>query len=182
MKDLQNWRQEIKSIPNLLSLSRILLIPFFLLFAFQEQYLWATSVIILSGLTDFLDGQIARRFNQITALGKLLDPVADKLTQLVLIIALGIHRPWVWLVVILFILKEAIMIYLGLIGLRAGVKLDGAKWYGKVCTAVIYVGMILLLAWPSIPEPWVILIFILVSYFLFQALILYSLEYRRMLN
>ena len=70
------------TVPNLLSLIRILLIPVFALLFYQGQVLWAVFVLFLSGLSDFFDGKIARRFNQISALGKILDPVADKLTQI----------------------------------------------------------------------------------------------------
>ena len=67
------------TVPNLLSVIRILLIPVFAVLFYDGEYLWAVFVLFLSGLSDFLDGKIARRFNQVSALGKVLDPVADKL-------------------------------------------------------------------------------------------------------
>ena len=98
MKQLSNWRKEIRTIPNLLSLFRVVLLPFYLYLVAQHSFYLAGVIIAISGLTDFLDGFIARRFNQITELGKILDPVADKLTQLFLILSMAWQRPLIWLV------------------------------------------------------------------------------------
>ena len=76
------------TIPNLLSLIRILLIPVFGVLFYQGEIAWAVVVLVLSGLTDFFDGKIARRFNQISALGKILDPIADKLTQITIAVVI----------------------------------------------------------------------------------------------
>ena len=76
------------TIPNLLSFLRIVIVPVFAYFFMQGQYGWAVFMLVLSGLSDFFDGKIARRFNQISALGKILDPVADKLTQIILAVLL----------------------------------------------------------------------------------------------
>lgn len=89
MKQLSNWRKEIRTIPNLLSLFRVVVLPFYLYLVAQHSFYLAGVIIAISGLTDFLDGFIARRFNQITKLGKILDPVADKLTQLFLILSMA---------------------------------------------------------------------------------------------
>ena len=70
------------TIPNLLSLLRIIVIPFFAYFFIKGNALWAIIVLFLSGVSDFLDGKIARKFNQVSDLGKVLDPVADKLTSI----------------------------------------------------------------------------------------------------
>ncbi|MBQ2092705.1 MAG: CDP-alcohol phosphatidyltransferase family protein, partial [Clostridia bacterium] len=74
--------KDAKTIPNLLSLIRIILVPFFVYFFVTKRYLIAVIIILISGLSDAFDGKIARHFNQISKLGKLLDPAADKLTQI----------------------------------------------------------------------------------------------------
>ncbi len=121
----------------------------------RQSFYIAGAVIVVSGLSDYLDGVIARRYNQVTDLGKVLDPFADKLTQLFLILSMAWYRPWLWLLFGLFLIKEGFMFVAGLIGLSKNIKLSGAKWYGKVATAVIYVGMILLLLFPELPTLWV---------------------------
>ncbi|KXA10189.1 putative CDP-diacylglycerol--glycerol-3-phosphate 3-phosphatidyltransferase [Enterococcus faecium] len=180
MKISTNWRKEIQTIPNLLSIFRILLLPIYLYFVLRQSFYVAGAVIVVSGLSDYLDGVIARRYNQVTDLGKVLDPFADKLTQLFLILSMAWYRPWLWLLFGLFLIKEGFMFVAGLIGLSKNIKLSGAKWYGKVATAVIYVGMILLLLFPELPTLWVRVIFAVITYGLLQSFILYAVEYRKM--
>ena len=148
--------KEIFNIPNTLSYIRVLLIPVFVaIFLTAEtvtDYYWAAGIVVLSGLTDFVDGYIARHFNQITDLGKLIDPVADKLTQLALVICMCMKYQLIWGVIVIFLAKDTFMAVMGFYLLKKyNRKLDGAKWYGKVCTAVFYVVMIMLLAFPTIP-------------------------------
>ena len=76
------------TVPNLLSLIRILLVPVFAVLFYQGHVLWAVFVLFLSGVSDFFDGKIARRFHQVSALGKVLDPVADKITQITIAVML----------------------------------------------------------------------------------------------
>lgn len=180
MKISTNWRKEIQTIPNLLSIFRILLLPIYLYFVLRQSFYVAGVVIVVSGLSDYLDGVIARRYNQVTDLGKVLDPFADKLTQLFLILSMAWYRPWLWQLFGLFLIKEGFMFVAGLIGLSKNIKLSGAKWYGKVATAVIYVGMILLLLFPELPTLWVRVIFAVITYGLLQSFVLYAVEYRKM--
>lgn len=112
MKLTSNWRKEIGTIPNLLSIFRVVLLPFYFYFVLEQSFMLAGILIALSGITDFLDGFIARKFNQITELGKLLDPVADKLTQLVLILSMAWYRPMIWWIFGLFLIKEGFMFLL----------------------------------------------------------------------
>lgn len=140
------------TIPNLLSYFRIFLIPIFAyvyLAAEQIQdYYLAAAVIALSGMTDLFDGKIARKFNQITELGKFLDPLADKLTQGAMVLCLASRFPLMWMLVGIFVVKEGFMGVMGLILLRRGKKLDGAMWFGKVCTALLYIVVFALLLLP----------------------------------
>lgn len=154
-KDLfKNWN----TVPNWLSFARIIMVPIFAyLFlndGIKNNIIWAVFVLALSGLSDFLDGKIARRFNQISDLGKVLDPVADKLTQITIAVLLYIKFSsssesliktfsWIFLV---FIIKEFIMVLFGGIMIAIGLRPSAAEIYGKVATFVFYFVMIALFA------------------------------------
>lgn len=147
-------KKELFTIPNLMGYFRLLLIPVFL-YVYgtadsRSGYYLAALIIGISGVTDFLDGFVARKFHQVTELGKALDPVADKLTQGALVLALSTRYHWMIGLVILFVIKEGFMLTMDLIFLRRGRKLDGAMWFGKVCTAVLYFVMFLLLLFPGL--------------------------------
>ncbi len=76
------------TVPNLLSVIRIILVPVFAVLFYKDYLGWAVLALFLSALSDFLDGKIARRFNQVSELGKVLDPVADKITQITIAVML----------------------------------------------------------------------------------------------
>ena len=126
---------DLIKIPNILCYLRILMVPLFLHIYFtaerpQDFYL-ATLVVMLSGLTDFFDGQIARRCNMITDLGRIIDPLADKLMQLAMLIALTVRVKYMYLLVIFLVLKEVISAVTGFFVMKfAKKRLNGAKWYG----------------------------------------------------
>ncbi len=137
------------TIPNLLSLIRIILIPVFGVLFYHGEVLWAVVVLVLSGLTDFFDGKIARKFNQVSELGKVLDPVADKLTQMTIAIILFLtfnksENPvmvWFKWVFLFFVAKELLMVIVGAIMIAIGLKPSAAVIYGKVATFAYYVVM-----------------------------------------
>ena len=142
------------TIPNLLSVLRIVAIPFFAYFFINDNALGAIIVLFLSGVSDFLDGKIARRFNQVSDLGKVLDPVADKLTQITLAVLLFISFngasdtnlkafSWVFLV---FIIKEAIMVLFGGLMIIIGLRPSAAEIFGKIATFAFYAIMLLVVA------------------------------------
>ena len=144
------------TIPNALSLFRIALVPVFAvlyLYSGPDNHLlyWAVGVLVLSGLTDSFDGIIARKFNQITDLGKLLDPVADKLTQVTVVLCLAIRNTYLIPLLIICVVKELGQSIGGLILLRRGEKIQGAKWDGKVSTFVFYGVMALIVLWDGMP-------------------------------
>lgn len=151
---MHNWKKEILTIPNLLSLFRFLLIPVYTtLFTNAEQpsdYWLAAGILALSTLTDFVDGKIARHYNMITNVGKILDPLADKATQFALLVCLVARHRILWVVILLFVIKEAFMLIMGLINLRKRKMLDGALLSGKICTTVLFTCMILLVLLPDI--------------------------------
>lgn len=138
-------KKDIFTLPNIIGYVRILLIPVFCwlyIHAETEQdYLWATGVVLFSSFTDLFDGMIARKFHQVTELGKVLDPVADKLTHGALAICLATRYPLMWALLALMVVKEGYMGLMGLHFLKQGKMLDGAMWFGKVCTATLFVGL-----------------------------------------
>lgn len=150
-------REEWFTIPNLLGYFRLIMIPVFVyLYLHAEtlmEYYYAAAAIGISGLTDLFDGKIARKLNQVTELGKFLDPLADKLTQGAVFVCVTMKYKWMCLLVGLFFIKEGFMGIMGLLMLRHnGRKLDGAMWFGKVCTAAIYVVLFVVLLFPQMSE------------------------------
>ena len=130
--------QELLNIPNILTYFRFLFIPVFIWQYLHENYWLAGLALGLSALTDLLDGKIARKFDMITEIGILLDPVADKLTEAAVLLCLALRFPLLWAVLAICLCKEGFMAVAGAVMLRRKKKLGGAMWFGKVCTAVLY--------------------------------------------
>lgn len=135
----QNW-----TIPNLLSVLRILVIAPFAYFFLHEQLLWAVVMLAFSGLSDLFDGMIARKFNQITELGKMLDPLADKLTQGTIAVCMAMKHPMLIPILAIFVLKELGMLIGGCILLKKKKRPCAAKWYGKVATFLFYISAVVI--------------------------------------
>lgn len=169
----------MRHIPNALSCLRILMIPFFVWQMMAGNTMNAGIILILSGLTDSLDGYLARRFNWISAVGKVLDPVADKLTQTAVSVVLIIKLRKYWYFFAVMILKDLVILACGAVLMKKGIKLEGAKWFGKVSTMAFYLVMILIVLIPAMPS-W--LIYVMLSATtgcaLFSA-VMYVPEYKR---
>lgn len=148
-------KKDLWTIPNIIGYVRILLIPVFcyvyLTADTTADYYLACGIVLFSSFTDLFDGMIARKFNQVTELGKILDPVADKLTHAALALCLCVRYPFMRILVILMILKECYMAVMGAIMLKRGKMLDGAMFCGKVCTALLFSGLFLLFLFPTMP-------------------------------
>ena len=143
-------REQIITIPNLLSLVRLLLIPAIIwLYCKKEDYIAAAIMTVLSGLTDVADGIIARKFHLVSDLGKILDPTADKLTQAALIFCLISKYEWMLWLFIFFAVKEITMGISGLIVIKKKDVVNSAQWFGKLATVVLYTVMILLFLFPT---------------------------------
>lgn len=133
--------KQIITIPNILTFMRIILIIPFVIAFFNEEYITASLMLVMSGLSDCFDGLIARKLNQITALGKILDPIADKLTLLAVAICICFMTPQVIPVMVLLVVKDVAMIIGGIILIRAGKTPPAAKWYGKSGTLMFYISV-----------------------------------------
>lgn len=145
---MKDWKKEIWTIPNMLSLFRLVIIPVYVVIYLRADspadYALAAAVLAVSCLTDMVDGQIARRFNMISTVGKLLDPVADKATQFCLLLCLAIEYPILWSLMVLFVIKESFQLIAMLIAYSKGKALKGALLSGKISTTVLFVSLIVM--------------------------------------
>mgnify|MGYP002525943570 FL=1 len=130
-----------KHIPNILTIFRFILIPFIVLNLANDKYLAAFVIFTVSGLTDILDGFIARKFNFITNFGKLIDPLADKCTQIITLATLALKDIIPMWIIIIVILKEFIMVA-GASFLYGKELVVSSKWYGKLATVLFYIAIV----------------------------------------
>lgn len=160
------------TVPNIISIFRLLLIPAFVMSVLYyvdgvkegqpDDMLrwWAAAIFILAAISDGVDGYIARRFNQRTELGAVLDPIADKLLQVTALILLSLdfhaafHRIPIWLPIVVISRDVLILVGFLVIKLVVGVKVElSTHWSGKLATALIMVLItMVLMQWTS----WVI--------------------------
>lgn len=134
-----------KHIPNLLTLVRFILIPIILKYIIEENYLLAFIFLTFSSLTDILDGYIARKYHFITDFGKLIDPLADKATQIAILVVLVVQNIIPIWILIIILLKEVIMIA-GACFVYGKDFVVSSKWYGKLTTVVLYLAIVCSLA------------------------------------
>lgn len=178
---IKNWRTEILTIPNLLSLFRLVLIPVYVYIYLNAQkpyqFYTAGMIMAVSCLTDAVDGMIARHFNMISTLGKILDPLADKVTQFTLTLCLSLKYPVLNPVLLLFVVKELFQAAAGLVHLRRGQMLPGALMAGKVCTTVLFVSLIALVLFPTMNAALVDAIAAIDGFFLMVSFASYILAY-----
>ncbi|MDO5555698.1 MAG: CDP-alcohol phosphatidyltransferase family protein [Clostridia bacterium] len=130
-----------KHVPNILTIVRFLLIPIIIIFAIQDKYIETIIVLTISGFTDILDGYIARRFNFISDFGKLMDPLADKATQITILGVLSIQKIIPLWIIIIVLVKEFLMVS-GASFLYGKELVVSSKWYGKLATVLFYVAIV----------------------------------------
>ena len=159
-------KKDLLTIPNILTYFRLILVPVFIILYFKldtfPANLWTIACVAVSALTDVIDGKIARRTGQITDIGKILDPVADKLMEFAMMFCIALRYPLVIILFIVFALKE--LISLGFSGylFKHDKNIGGAIWCGKLCTVILYAVLIIFLIFPDISMTFEI-IMILVS-------------------
>lgn len=139
------------NIPNALSLFRIALVPVFaLIYLSGDRGVWSLAVLVLSAFTDVFDGYLARKYNQITYLGQILDPVADKLTMLVVSLAVAYRNPVFHPALYVFLGCQGLLAIGALIFTRRGIKLFPAMWPGKLATVVMYLSTAAFVGFPGL--------------------------------
>lgn len=175
-------RAEAFSIPNILSYFRLLLIPLFIVLYVQEDFTEALITLAASGLSDILDGRIARKYNMVTDLGKVLDPVADKLTQCAMMLCVAMRYPAMWWLLGLHVVKEIVMLIMGWYVLKRTDTVNSAIWAGKLCTGVIYAVMMLHVILPHLPQPVSVGCTIVCAGLIVLSLIVYTARYVKILG
>ena len=177
-------KKDLFTIPNLICYLRILLIPVFcwmyITAETKTEYMAATVVVLFSSFTDLFDGLIARKFHQVTELGKILDPVADKLTHGAMGLCLLTRYPLMWFLLGVMVLKEGYMAWMGLKYLKQGKMMDGAMWYGKICTACLFAGMVLLFFFYDMKPFWADVLILSLILIMAVTLLLYVKFYSHM--
>lgn len=148
-------KENIFTVPNLLSVLRLILVPIYCIIFIKATpdnnlYIVAVCIFLFSILTDMVDGYIARRFNQITQLGKFLDPLADKVTQGAMLLCLAFKFQDIWFLVILFFVKEACMFVMGAFAVLKGYMPNRALFAGKFSTTALFVSMFFFIIYPII--------------------------------
>ncbi len=166
-------REQIFTIPNFMSFFRVVLLPFIIWVYWKGSYDVAVGLLILSAVTDALDGVIARKFNMVSDLGKMLDPFCDKLTQAALLVCLAFRYRYVWFVFALLAVKDLTMSFLGAAAIRHRGVVHSAQWYGKLCTVVLETVMAALILFPEIPEKIVIVLLCVCCAVILLSLVMY---------
>lgn len=178
---IKDWKKDLFTIPNWLSLFRLLLIPVYVVTYLNaeqlHEYAISAGILAVSCLTDMIDGQIARHFHMISTIGKFLDPLADKATQLAMLICLAIRYPILWCLLALMAVKEGFQLIALLVAFRKGKMLSGALITGKICTTVLFLSLIALVLIPNMDLQIVNIIAVVDAAFLLIAFIHYALTY-----
>lgn len=131
-------KSDLWTVPNLLTYLRfVLVVPFVILFL-NQKYLLSAICIGLSGISDCLDGFFARKLNQVTQLGKLLDPIADKVTLISVMLCMAFYAPNVIPILVVLIAKDVAMLIGGISLLKRKITPPAAEWFGKLATIVFY--------------------------------------------
>ncbi len=141
-------------IPNILTTVRLILIPIFAYLVLgAKEFPAAAMIFLFSGITDVVDGYIARHFHMITNFGKIYDPFVDKLMQLTALICLCMSEilPF-WLVALILCKELAMIITGGILYLKKIVVYS--HWYGKATTVILYTIVVIMILWQPIPTNW----------------------------
>lgn len=126
------------NVPNTLTVIRLIVIIPMIKFLLEQKYVYAGIMILISALSDMMDGFLARRLDQVTDLGKILDPIADKLTLIAVVVCVNVLYPEVMPFVLVLFSKELLMLAGGAFLLKVRIKPPAAKWYGKLSTVLFY--------------------------------------------
>ena len=171
------YQKKIFTIPNILSMVRLCLIPLIVwLYLGKQDYILTGVFVLVSGLTDIVDGYIARTFHMISDVGKVLDPVADKATQFVVMILIATKFPLIIIPVAFLAIKEIFMAITGYMIIKKCDVVLGAEWYGKAATVVLSAIMVLHLFWYNIDPIASIISIVLASGMIILALVLYAIR------
>ena len=167
-------RSQIWTIPNLISLFRLLLIPLMVGLYWKAKTVAALVVFGVSALSDIADGQIARRCNMVTDLGKMLDPLADKLTQAAALVCAARTHPQLFFLLGFMAMKELVQAAIGARSMKKTGQAFSAKWFGKACTVITTACLMAIFAFPGLPDAAVNGMLILCAVTMLLSLALYA--------
>lgn len=190
MYDIRSFRRLLKkeqvcTIPNYMSFARLMLIPFIVWFYAKESYVVAVVLLAVAELTDVLDGIVARKFHMITELGKVLDPICDKVMQGGLAACLLIRHGdlwYVWAFFGLLVVKELSMLILGGAAARRTGHMVGAQWYGKFSTVVLNSVMLVLFLLPKLQPTYIAALLALAGAAMLLSMVLYTRLWLRLIR
>ncbi len=173
----------MKNLPNILSVFRIFLVPVFVIIFFSsitDMNYWAAGVFALAHLTDILDGFIARRWNLITKLGRLLDPLADKLMAFTVLVCIVISNKVLWWAAALFFVKECLMGIGALVLYKRIDDVPSSNWVGKTSTFFFFCTSVLIMVVPSMSLTIVNILLIISVILSYTAFTLYCLRFNNL--
>lgn len=171
------------NIPNMISVFRIALVPLFLYLFLRKGYMVrAMLVFLLAGLSDVIDGILARRFSWTSNVGKVLDPLADKLMQIAALLCMGVSRFVNWWIVGVLIAKEFILFVGALCALKKKRVYVQSDWYGKLGTVAFYIIAVILVFFNDMPDTIRVLLGVFLILFMLFALIMYSINYKKRIS
>ncbi|MBQ7935803.1 MAG: CDP-alcohol phosphatidyltransferase family protein [Clostridia bacterium] len=169
------------SIPNILSYVRFAMIPTIVwVYCGVQNYVLAAILMTVSGATDIVDGWIARHFQMITDWGKIVDPIADKLTQIAIAFCLAWRFVPMRYLLVLLVLKELYMGIIGMVFIHKTDTVEGSVWYGKMTTVLFFLVTITLVLVPDLPDLGVLLLVLTESAAIILSMILYTARYLRL--
>ncbi len=178
-------KKDIFTIPNIMSYFRILLVPVFCVVYVNAKdirgYIWSIVIVGLSALTDVFDGMVARKTGQVTDLGKILDPIADKAMQFAMLFCVVIRYKLVLILLIIYAAKEVISLCFSGYLFTQNKNIGGAQWYGKVCTVILYGVMLAFIIIPKVEHPVDTILVSISGAFMLLAFVLYMTAYIRLL-
>lgn len=178
--------KSLRHIPNILSVIRILMIPFFavsyLNFSGDGVCTLPAAILIASGITDFLDGFIARKFHFESYIGRILDPLGDKLTQFFVCFFVGFKVKFFLIAAALYAVKEIIMLIAGIILTKKDIKIISSKWWGKVATGVFYVVLTTVIFFPTMNEALKSILSVLLMATVLFAFFMYIPEFKKLIQ
>ncbi len=163
-------------IPNILTTARLALVPVFAYFMLvKENMSVAALIFVLSGLTDVVDGYIARHYNMITRFGMVYDPFVDKLMQITAVVCLVVAEiiP-VWLLVFVIVKEVSMIIVGGILYIKKIVV--SSNWYGKASTVIFYAGVLTMIMWKNIPTFAAMSIIVVMIVAMFMAALFYIID------
>ena len=178
-------KEDLFSIPNILTYARILLVPVFIIVYLNAKglsgHIWAAVIVVVSGLTDIVDGYIARKYHMITDWGKIVDPIADKAMQFAMLFCVVWKYPLVWILVVFYAVKEIVSFAFSSYLYRHQKYISGANWAGKLCTVVLFLVMMALIVVPKVPDNILIIMIIVSGAFMLLAFVVYMTAYIKLL-